>query len=39
MDLTDKVVLVTGGRRIGSCVATTLACHGAHVSLTYRLLG
>ena len=36
MDFVDKVVLITGGRRIGSAVAETLARHGAHVSLSYR---
>lgn len=36
MELTDKVVLITGTRRIGSAVATELARRGAHVSLGYR---
>jgi NAD(P)-dependent dehydrogenase (short-subunit alcohol dehydrogenase family) len=37
MDLLDKVVLITGGRRIGSAVAEGLSRHGADVSLSYRL--
>ena len=36
MDLTDKVALITGGRRIGAVVATELARRGAHVALVYR---
>lgn len=36
MDLTDKAVLITGGRRIGGVVATELARKGAHVALVYR---
>ena len=36
MDLTDKVVLITGTRRIGAAVAAELARRGAHVSLAYR---
>ena len=36
MEFVDKVVLITGGRRIGSAVAETLARHGAHISLSYR---
>ena len=36
MDLTDKVVLITGARRIGSSVAVTLAHQGANLSLSYN---
>jgi NAD(P)-dependent dehydrogenase (short-subunit alcohol dehydrogenase family) len=36
MELPDRVVLITGGKRIGSAVATELARHGAHVALVYR---
>ena len=36
VDLTDKVVLITGGRRIGSVVASELARRGAHVAIVYR---
>ncbi len=36
MDLTDKVALITGGRRIGAVVATELARRGAHGSIAYR---
>ena len=36
MDLTDKVALITGGRRIGAVVATELARRGAHVAIAYR---
>jgi NAD(P)-dependent dehydrogenase (short-subunit alcohol dehydrogenase family) len=36
MDLKDKVVLITGGRRIGQVVAQELVCRGAHISLAYR---
>lgn len=36
MDLTGKVALVTGGKRIGSVVATELARRGADVSVVYR---
>lgn len=36
MDLTDKVALITGGRRIGAVVATELARKGAHVAVVYR---
>ncbi len=35
MDLTDKAVLITGGKRIGAVVAEALAGRGAHVALTY----
>ena len=37
MDLTDKVALITGGRRIGAVVATELARKGAHVAVVYRV--
>lgn len=36
MDLTDRVVLITGGRRIGQVVARELAAGGAHIALSYR---
>lgn len=36
MDLTDRVALITGGRRIGAVVATELARRGAHVAIVYR---
>ena len=36
MDLTDKVALITGGRRIGAVVATELARRGADVAIVYR---
>jgi NAD(P)-dependent dehydrogenase (short-subunit alcohol dehydrogenase family) len=36
VDLTDKVALITGGRRIGAVVATEFARRGAHVALLYR---
>jgi len=36
MNLTDRVVLITGGKRIGQVVARQLAEHGAHVAVSYR---
>jgi len=36
VDLTDKVALITGGRRIGAVVATEFARRGAHVAIVYR---
>lgn len=36
MDLTDKVALVTGARRVGASVAGELARRGARISLCYR---
>jgi NAD(P)-dependent dehydrogenase (short-subunit alcohol dehydrogenase family) len=36
MELTHRVALITGGKRIGSVVATELARHGADVALVYR---
>ena len=36
MDLHGKVVLITGGRRIGAVVARDLAGHGADVALSCR---
>lgn len=36
MTLTDSVVLITGGRRIGLAVAHELARRGAHIALAYR---
>src|ERR671922_1472383 len=36
MELEDKVVLITGGRRIGQVVAHQLAARGAHLALAYR---
>jgi NAD(P)-dependent dehydrogenase (short-subunit alcohol dehydrogenase family) len=35
LDLTDKVALITGGRRIGAVVAAALAERGVHVGLSY----
>jgi len=37
MDLADKVVLITGVRRIGASVAEELARRGAHVSVSYHV--
>jgi NAD(P)-dependent dehydrogenase (short-subunit alcohol dehydrogenase family) len=36
MDLQDRVVLLTGGKRIGATVAHHLAAEGAHLALSYR---
>ena len=36
MDLTDKAVLITGGKRIGAVIATELAARGMHVALAYN---
>ena len=36
MDLREKVVVITGGRRIGASVAVELARRGADLSLSYR---
>jgi NAD(P)-dependent dehydrogenase (short-subunit alcohol dehydrogenase family) len=36
MDLHDKVVLITGGKRIGAAVAEAVAGRGAHVVLTFN---
>jgi NAD(P)-dependent dehydrogenase (short-subunit alcohol dehydrogenase family) len=36
MTLTDKVVLITGGKRIGQVVARELAARGAHIATAYR---
>lgn len=36
MDLPDRVALITGGKRIGSVVATELARRGADIALVYR---
>jgi NAD(P)-dependent dehydrogenase (short-subunit alcohol dehydrogenase family) len=35
MDLTNKVALITGAKRIGADVARELAKRGAHVAITY----
>jgi NAD(P)-dependent dehydrogenase (short-subunit alcohol dehydrogenase family) len=35
MDLTDKVTLITGGRRIGLAAAAALAARGSHIVVTY----
>ncbi len=35
MDLTDKVALITGGKRIGAVVARELAARGVDVALSY----
>jgi len=36
MELTGRVAMITGGRRIGGVVAAELARHGADVALVYR---
>jgi NAD(P)-dependent dehydrogenase (short-subunit alcohol dehydrogenase family) len=36
VDLTDRVALITGGKRIGARVATELARRGADVALTFH---
>jgi NAD(P)-dependent dehydrogenase (short-subunit alcohol dehydrogenase family) len=36
MTLNDRVVLITGGRRIGQVVARELAARGADIALAYR---
>jgi NAD(P)-dependent dehydrogenase (short-subunit alcohol dehydrogenase family) len=36
MNLTDRVVLLTGARRIGAVVADAVAARGAHVALSYN---
>ncbi len=36
MELTGRVALITGGKRIGAVVATEFARHGADVALVYR---
>jgi NAD(P)-dependent dehydrogenase (short-subunit alcohol dehydrogenase family) len=36
MNLTDKVALITGGKRIGQVVAHQLAERGAHIAVAYR---
>ena len=36
MDLTDKVVLITGARRVGASVAAEMARRGARVGLSFR---
>ena len=36
MELTDRGVLITGGKRIGAVVATELARRGADIALVYR---
>ncbi len=36
MELNDRVVLITGGRRIGQVVARELASRGAHIAVSYR---
>ena len=36
MDVTDRVVLITGGKRIGQVVARELAMRGADVAVSYR---
>ena len=36
MVLTDRVVLLTGAKRVGATIATTVAARGAHVALSYN---
>jgi NAD(P)-dependent dehydrogenase (short-subunit alcohol dehydrogenase family) len=36
MDLTDRVVLITGAKRIGAVVAATVASRGADVAIAYN---
>jgi NAD(P)-dependent dehydrogenase (short-subunit alcohol dehydrogenase family) len=36
MDLTDRVALITGGKRIGALVSTELARRGADIALVYH---
>jgi len=36
VELTERIALLTGGRRIGTVVATELARKGAHVAIVYR---
>ncbi len=36
MDLVDKAVLITGGKRIGAAIAIDLARRGMNVALSYR---
>ena len=36
MELSDKAVLITGGKRIGAVIATELAARGMHVALAYN---
>jgi len=36
MDLANRVVLITGGKRIGAVVAEQVAAHGADVALAYN---
>src|SRR6266705_444595 len=35
MDFTDKVALITGGKRLGAAVALALAARGTDVALSY----
>jgi NAD(P)-dependent dehydrogenase (short-subunit alcohol dehydrogenase family) len=39
MDLTDRVVLLTGAKRIGAVVAAAAARRGAHVAIAYNRSG
>ena len=36
MDMHSRVVLITGGKRIGAVIATTLAARGADIALSFR---
>jgi NAD(P)-dependent dehydrogenase (short-subunit alcohol dehydrogenase family) len=36
VEITDKVALITGGRRIGAVIASELAKNGADVAIVYR---
>ena len=35
MNLADKTILITGGRRVGAQLAQKLAARGANVALSY----
>jgi NAD(P)-dependent dehydrogenase (short-subunit alcohol dehydrogenase family) len=39
MEIANRVVLITGGKRVGSVVAITLAARGADIALSYNRSG
>jgi NAD(P)-dependent dehydrogenase (short-subunit alcohol dehydrogenase family) len=39
MEIANRVVLITGGKRVGSVVATALAARGADIALSYNRSG